>query len=169
MSERDFNMVSPAIWQSDKFAGLPTDRAKLLHFYLITNSHQNSSGGYRLPVGYAASDMRVSPQAIEEDLSALVDAGLILHDVATKEIYVLGWYQHCPPANERHAKGAKKRIEKIASDAIRETMEADFAATTWGAKVCQTAEVHPFDAANSLGQRADRLMSTSFMRGGAGR
>jgi hypothetical protein len=50
-------------------------------------------------------------------------------------------------------------------------MEADFAATTWGAKICQPAEVHQLDTGglSALGARADRLLGSSYMRGGGGR
>lgn len=162
MSEREFNMVSPALWGSEKFASVSRS-AKLLHLYVMTSPHQTSAGGYRLPAGYAAEDLHCDPDEFGADLAELVKAGLLLHDPDSKEVYVVGWFRFCAPANQKHAIGAHRLISKIASDRLRETMEADFAATPWGGKItAPAAEVHPFDASSN-----SRLLNSNFMRGGA--
>lgn len=131
MSERDFNMVSPAVWGSERFAALPTP-AKLSFMYLLTSPHQNSAGGYRLPAAYAAADMGCEAAEFTTALKAITDAGLAIYDDATKEVYLTGWFKHCPPTNQKHAKGTMKIISRIGSDMVREAMEAEFTATEWG-------------------------------------
>jgi hypothetical protein len=162
MSERDFNMVAPAVWGSERFASLPPN-AKLSFLYLLTSPHQNSAGGYRLPAAYAAADMGCTPADFTEAMRNIIEAGLAIYDDATKEVYVFGWFKHCPPTNQKHAKGTMKIISRISSDAVRETMEAEFAATEWGGKHhATTANAHPFDSPNQIG---NRLTSTGFLSG----
>ena len=48
-----FSKISPAVWQSLHFNGLPSDDGDYLYLYLLTNRHQNSAGCYRLPDGCA--------------------------------------------------------------------------------------------------------------------
>lgn len=160
MSVRDFNMVSPTVWRSGRFASLSV-RAKLLLLYVLTSEHQTSAGCYRLPPGYAVEDIKCTAEEFNEDMAALVTAGLAFYDAATKEVFPIGWFSHCPPTNLKHAKGAQKIISKISSDTVREHVEAEFANTEWGGKtkVDASAEVHPFDRPNN------RLINTSYLRG----
>ena len=51
---RDFFKVSPNLWSSRKFRGLPDDQCRLLYLYLLTCKHANSCGCFELPVAYIA-------------------------------------------------------------------------------------------------------------------
>ena len=59
MSKR-FTKVHPAIWRSQRFMGLASNDAKLLHLYFLTSEHQNSAGAYVIPDGYVAADLSVN-------------------------------------------------------------------------------------------------------------
>lgn len=159
MSARDFNMVSPTVWRSGRFAKLEQS-AKLLFLYVMTSEHQNSAGCYRLPAGYAVEDAGCSVEGFNEDMAAIVAADLVLYDDATKEVFVRDWFQHCPPTNKSHAKGTIKIISRISSDRMRERVEAEFSATQWGSKARDgDPEIPPVDRLNG------HLTSTSYMRG----
>lgn len=126
MSKREFSKVSPAVWRSGKFASLKSSAAQVLHLYLLTCEHQNSAGCFRLPDGYACSDLGWTAQDYADARDGLVAAGLIRFDATTAEIYVERWFKHNPPTNEKHAAGTRRLIEAIESDGIREQVEADF-------------------------------------------
>ncbi|TGQ09007.1 MULTISPECIES: hypothetical protein [unclassified Mesorhizobium] len=121
-----FSKVSPSLWRSKRFIGLSSDRAKLLHLYYLTCRHQNSAGCYHLPEGYAVADLGWSLEEYRTERKALQAADLIAYDDDTEEVFVRGWYVHCPPQNSNHAAGIISRIAEIESDAIGEILEAEF-------------------------------------------
>ncbi len=126
MSKREFSKVSPAVWRSGRFTGLECSTAQVLYLYFLTCEHQNSAGCFRLPDGYACSDLGWGMQVYVDARRKLVEAGLICFDADTAEIYVERWFKHNPPTNEKHAIGTRRLIEAIESDAVREQVEADF-------------------------------------------
>ncbi|MDX0513329.1 hypothetical protein GOD47_01410 [Sinorhizobium medicae] len=125
MSKREFSKISPAVWRSERFTTLDTD-AKLLHLYLISCEHQNSAGCFRLPDGYACSDLGWEMGKYREARDRLIADDLASFDAQTAEIYVHRWFKHNPPMNDKHAIGTRSIIERIESDAIREKVEAEF-------------------------------------------
>lgn len=147
---RDFNPVSPSIWSSPAFLGLD-DAGRQFILYLITGPHQNSSGCCRVKEGYAVADLGWEAKKYRQTLAAVIAADLVLHDAATDETYVRKWFKHRGniPTNKDHAKGTMRLISSIASDTIREAVEADFMATEWGARTFPVTPAndgqHPFD------------------------
>lgn len=128
MSKREFSKVAPIVWRSRRFLALPSDRARLLLLYYLTSQHQNSAGAYRVPEGYAISDLGWSLDDYRSARKALVDVELVFYDEETEEVYVAGWFKVCPPMNDKHASGTMSRIAEIESDTIREALEAEFTA-----------------------------------------
>jgi hypothetical protein len=151
-------MIGAAIWRSRRFLALDSDGRVLLHYFL-SGPHSTSAGCFRLPVAYGVADLRWTEPQYRAAFEALVDAGLIEFDSDTDEIYVMGWFAHCPPTNIKHALGIKSLIERIESDAVRERAEADFAATEWGGKLLNN------DNGNPLDTRARSLVETDYMNG----
>ena len=125
MSNREFSKISPAVWRSGRFGALDTE-AKMLHLYYLSCEHQNSGGCFRLPDGYACSDLGWDVDKYRSCRDRVVNAGLISFDPATFEIYVHRWFKHNPPMNDKHAIGTRRVIDAIESDTIRELVEADF-------------------------------------------
>jgi hypothetical protein len=124
---RPFSKVGSDVWRSRRFQALGHFE-KLVHLYLLTCEHQNSSGCIRVPPAYAAADLGCT---VDEYLSAqktLIVSHLIAVDEETDEIYVYRWFKHNPLHNESHAKGTMRLVERIDSDAIREIVESDFVA-----------------------------------------
>ncbi|WP_378947797.1 hypothetical protein [Mesorhizobium sp. ANAO-SY3R2] len=128
MSKREFSKVSPAVWRSGRFTGLECSTAQVLYLYFLTCEHQNSAGCFRLPDGYACSDLGWDTSKYVDARSKLVKAELITFDVSTAEIYVDRWFRHNPPMNDKHATGTRRIIEGIESGDVREKVEAEFQA-----------------------------------------
>ncbi|RWP21020.1 MAG: hypothetical protein EOR01_17460 [Mesorhizobium sp.] len=154
---REFSKISPAIWGSHRFLRRNSEE-RLLLLYFMTNEHQNSAGCYRLPDGYAMSDLGWNLEQYKTVRDQLVVAELISFDAYTSEIFVNRWFLHNPPTNPAHAKGAMTLISKIDSDKIRETVEAEFVATDWGARMTENPSDLDPQTSNS------RLANTSLMK-----
>lgn len=124
---RDFSKVSPRLWQSIRFRNLPDDDARYLYLFLLTCSHNNSAGAFRLPAAYAAADLGWTVDRLDKGLGALADGNLIERDQTTEELFVLRWFHHNPPTNRKHLLGIERLISELDSDAVRETAEAEVA------------------------------------------
>ncbi len=118
---REFTKVSPALWQSKRFNGLPSDNGRLLYLYLITCPHQNICGCFWLPDGYACNDLRWDVEQYQKTRSELSDAGLISFDTDGEFVLIERWFQHNPPMNNSHQIGIERQIERIPSDEMQES------------------------------------------------
>lgn len=123
---REFSKVSPLMWRNKRFCMLSSSDAKLAMLYFVTCEHQNSAGCYRLPDGYAASDLTWDVPRYEKARTAVVDAGLIAFDPDTSELFVCGWFETNPAMNPKHAQSVERRMMDLESDLIREQVEAEF-------------------------------------------
>ena len=125
---RDFNKVSPTLWQSSRFVDLPSDDGRFLYLYLLTCHHQNSAGCFWLPDGYACNDIRWEAKRYVSARQSLLDADLIRYDDANHVVLIERWFKHNPPMNEKHRKGIASQIEKLESelDAARSEGRIDF-------------------------------------------
>ena len=121
---REFTKISPQLWDCDGFRG-QDDTARLAYLYLLSNSHQNSVGCYRLPAAYASADLEWPPQKWERALEALIGAGLVKYDMETREVFISDWFQHNPPTNAKHHLGCERLIDKIKSSTFREKTKGD--------------------------------------------
>jgi len=123
---RLFSKVSPAVWGSSRFMGLPTNEAKLLYLYLLTNEHLNSAGAYRLKEGYALADLGWQQADYRKAMAMLVGNELIAFDDCTNEVYLLRWFKHNPPQNEKHSLGCQRILGQLDSESISALALADF-------------------------------------------
>jgi hypothetical protein len=156
MSGREWSKVSPALWRSPRFLGLQGSDERLLLVYYMTGDHMNSSGCYRLPDGYAIADLGWTLERYRAARDLLVAAGLISFDRTTEEVFVNRWFKHNPPTNAKHAKGARRLINKIDSDDLRLLAEGEFCDTDWGGQSEQVV--------NSEISNHSRLASTPILQ-----
>jgi hypothetical protein len=125
VSKREFSKISPALWRSGRFLSLDSD-AKVLHIYFLTSEHQNSAGCFRLPDGYACSDLGWQLGCYIRCRNQVIKVGLVSFDNETSEVFVHRWFKHNPPMNDKHALGTCNIINRVESDDIREKVEAEF-------------------------------------------
>lgn len=59
-----------------------------VYFYLRSNSHRNMSGIYKLPLGYAAIDLKINQDELNEYFQNLISEGVIEYDFETDEVFV---------------------------------------------------------------------------------
>ena len=115
---RHFNKVSPTLWQSRRFQGLPSDDGRFLLLYLLTCPHNNSAGCFWLPDGYACHDLGWEKDRYEEALESLIDAEMVDHDSENQVVLIERWFRHNPSMNRSHYKGIVGQLEKVPSDRL---------------------------------------------------
>ena len=77
---RSFHKVSPILWQSARFQGLPSDDGRFLFFYLLTCPHNSSAGCFWLSDGYACQDLGWTQDHYDTARQSLIDAEMVDHD-----------------------------------------------------------------------------------------
>lgn len=152
MSGRKFTMISPAVFQSDRYLSV-SSAARELFFYCLAGPHQTMIGCFRAPDLYIAADLRWEPDHVRHHLTELQDAGLIRFDPVTQEIMVDRWFSHSQIATEKHMQGARRMIADINSDDIREAMEYALA----------TFEASREKPRNTPEDRASRLVNSTYL------
>jgi hypothetical protein len=167
---RDFSKVSPTVWQSERFNSLPSDDGRYVYLYLLTNEHQTSAGCYRLPDGYACSDLRWASERYAKARGQLIDAGLIRFDSNTQVVMITRWFKHNPPMNEDHQTGIVRILERLPSEVIAsEAMQAledslEAIRAEKAAKVGQRQKpAHAFS--NGLSGQITERLQTNILRG----
>jgi hypothetical protein len=159
---RDFSKVSPLLWRDKRFNSLASSDARLAMLYFFTCEHQNSAGCYRLPDGYASADLSWALDHYVTVRQQVVDAGLILFDDDTKELFIVGWFKTNPAMGSKHAIGCERLIGNIESDAIREAAEEEFLQSE---EHRQSQSQKPSGSVQSL-QASNRLASTNYLTRG---
>lgn len=119
---RDYSKISPVIWASKRFRNLPSDDARFLHLYLLSNTHQNSIGCYRLPPAYGWVDLDWPEEKYLSALAALIEASFIDFDADTSEVLIHRWLRHNPVTNVNHAKGALGHAERVESERLKDAV-----------------------------------------------
>ena len=164
MNDREFTMVSPAVWSSERFIRLD-DAGRLLLLYFISGPHQTKIGCARIREAYALADLGWTADKYRPALASLIDAGLILHDATSSEVYVLRWFDHkgSLPTNKDHARGWQKLVSKNDSDTIRQQVEVDFMSTKWGAQIAPPANDEPASKA-PFSHVSESLLKTRLLK-----
>jgi hypothetical protein len=96
-----------------------------IYFYLITNSHSNAEGYYRLPILYAVNDLlpvfktteerngkstKDYSELIREQIQKLEDQQLVSYDDDTQVILIKDALKLNITMNEKHRMAAIKRV-----------------------------------------------------------
>jgi hypothetical protein len=129
---REYSKVSPKVWQSERFRNLPSDEARFLFLYLLTNTHQTSAGCYCLPPAYAAADLAWGVTRYQDTLATLTGAGMVHVDKASSEIFIDQWFAHNAAMHEDHRRGIESDIRTLKSEHLK-TMALQSLAESWDA------------------------------------
>jgi hypothetical protein len=122
---RGYSKISPALWDSERFTSLPSDDGRYLYLYLLTSRHQTSAGAYRLPDGYASTDLRWTPERYAMAREMLVAADLIRFDSQTTVVMITRWFKHNLPMNDSHLKSIECELERLPSLTLAEAAHSD--------------------------------------------
>lgn len=107
-----YRKILTSIWADDKFPQFSDDE-KLLCMYLFTSPHSNMIGLYRLPLGYAADDLKWTAQRFDKPFRELLRQGLFEWDEPTKLLFVVNFLEHDGLDNPNQTKAAIKVINEL--------------------------------------------------------
>ena len=158
---REFSKISPAVWHSTRFNSLPSDDGRYLYLYLLTNSHQNSAGCYRLPDGYACADLNWTLKRYGDARGQLIKAELICFDPAHSVVLITRWFKHNPPTSEDHVTGIERLLERLPSEELAQ-MAMEALTESW--ESIQAAKMQRRDKANATPNGLGRL-NTNHLNG----
>ena len=139
---RDFNKVSPTLWQSSRFIDLPSQDGRYLYLYLLTCPHQNSAGCFWLPDGYACHDLAWDRDCYLKARQQLIDADLIEFDDTEQVVFIKRWFRHNPPMNPSHVIGIEKALIQCPSIELRDNCHEELKAA-WAEKLASSAKGKP--------------------------
>lgn len=164
---RNFTMVAPGLHSSRRFLALD-DSGRSLFLYLLTSPHQTSCGCSQIRPGYACADLGENwpPEKYQRYLAVLEEAGLIIADADTNEIYIERWFKHNSKGSWKYAKAIGDQIAKIESEMLHEKVNADFAETDLGHAAYEAGEAEKAADRPSAANSHSRLTSTSYLRKG---
>lgn len=109
---RDYGKVHTSFWASETLAGIDDD-ARLLALYLLTCSHSNMAGAFRLPAGYVAEDLGWSSERFGKGLETLSSAGFLNYCERSKFVWIVKFLSWNKPENPNQWKAVAKFMAAI--------------------------------------------------------
>lgn len=107
-----FTKIDERLWSDEKF-GLLSNDGKLSFLYVLSCSHRNILGLYKLPIPYGAFDLRWSAERFSKGLDELSVMGLINYDTNTHIVYVKNFLKYNPLENPNQVTGAIKALDTM--------------------------------------------------------
>ncbi len=109
---RDYGKVHTSFWSSDTLRDLPDD-AKFLALYLLTCSHGNMAGVFRLPLAYITEDIGWVSERLNNGFQTLSDAGWACRCNKSGWIWIKNWAKWNRPDNPNQRKAVDKLLDQV--------------------------------------------------------
>jgi hypothetical protein len=109
---REYGQVQVAFWTHPDIQGL-SDQAKVLALYLLTCSHSNSLGCYRLPEGYILEDLRWDSKTVSKRFHELENNAFCFRDEKTSWILMPNFLRWNTPQNPNVSKGIERIFDSV--------------------------------------------------------
>lgn len=114
---RDYGVVRVRFWDWAKRKRLSAE-VKEMALYLLTCTHANSLGCYRLPLAYICDDLGYSAKAVAKTLEDLAAVGFIHRDTESGWTWIVDYLQHNPVPNGKVGKAVIKLLEQVPRDLV---------------------------------------------------
>lgn len=109
---KSFGKIESRFWTSPDIAGL-SDQSKLLALYLLTCSHGDMLGIFRLPPGYIMSDLNWSKETVSKQIRNLESNGFLTVSKQLDFICINHFQRFNPPANRNMFLARIKAFESL--------------------------------------------------------
>ncbi len=106
---RSYWRVSPAFWGDEKVMGWSED-ARFLALYLLTCPHRTAEGLFRMPIGYALSDLGWTEKRYRKAFDTLSIAHFAEYDEATQVCFIVNALDYQAPEGPKQRIGALNRL-----------------------------------------------------------
>lgn len=109
---RDYGVVRVRFWAWAKRKKLSLE-ARDLALYLLTCTHGNSLGCYRLPMAYMCDDLDTNAKALAKPLDELKAVGFLERDDDDGWTWIRDFLEHNPIPNNNVGKAIGKLLEQV--------------------------------------------------------
>lgn len=109
---REYGQIQCAFWADPDTQSL-SDQAKLLATYLLTGSHSNGIGCYRLPYGYVQADFGWTNQTVSKAFAELFEIGFCKRCEVADFVLIPKFLYWNPISNGNVAKARQREFESV--------------------------------------------------------
>lgn len=109
---RDYGKVHTSFWSSETIRELDDD-SRMLALYLLTCTHSNMAGAFRIPDGYVAEDLGWSSERFRKGLKTLSESGFLVYCDKSKFVWILKFLNWNKPENPNQWKAVAKFMAAI--------------------------------------------------------
>ena len=114
---RIYGAIQTRFWAHEDVRKL-SDQSKLLAIYLLSSSHTNMLGCFRIPVGYIAEDLKWSSEQVKQGLSDLSHINFLVLDEHTDWLFIQNFLKYHPIDNPNQGKSIVNIFEETPKDLI---------------------------------------------------
>lgn len=126
-----FTKVERGYWQ-DEFILELTPEQKFFYLYLMSNSKVNTLGAYVFPMTMSTLELGYNRETVKKLLDHFVDAGKIMYDETTNEVFLLNWPKRNWNKRTATLRALKKDVDALKSPVLREKISAMLSAFCGG-------------------------------------
>lgn len=134
-----FTRVERSYWQ-DEFILELTPEQKFFYLYLMSNSKVNTLGAYVFPMTMSTLELGYNRETVKKLLDHFVDAGKIMYDKTTNEVFLLNWPKRNWNKRTATLRTLKKDFDALKSPVLREKISAMLSAFIDGEAIDDTEE-----------------------------
>lgn len=109
---RVYGVIQTRFWTHPEIQ-LISDQAKLLAIYLLSSSHTNMLGCFRIPVGYVAEDLKWTPEKVIQGFGELTGMRYLMRDDISEWVLICNFLKYHPIENPNQAKSIEAIFTKI--------------------------------------------------------
>lgn len=124
---RDYGKVHTSFWSSDTLRGA-SDDARLLALYLLSCSHSNMAGCFRLPLAYAVEDLGWDSERLSNGFKTLSELGWVKRCDKSGWTWICKFHIWNKPDNPNMRKAIGKLIDFVPGSVF---FKADLS-SSWG-------------------------------------
>lgn len=93
-----------------------TPEEKYFYLYLLTNPNTSACGIYELPRRKIRNETGYNEETVDKLLKRFIEYGKIMYSPENKEIYIINWLKHNPPANKNFKRCIANELNKVKTE-----------------------------------------------------
>lgn len=159
-----FTRVERSYWQ-DEFILELTPEQKFFYLYLMSNSKVNTLGAYVFPMTMSTLELGYNRETVKKLLDHFVDAGKIMYDETTNEVFLLNWPKRNWNKRTATLRALKKDFDALKSPALREKISVMLSAFTDGEEAIDDTEERKGTKRNNEEQKGTNGNNEDILEG----
>jgi hypothetical protein len=109
---RDYGKIFTRFWTTPDVAVL-SDPGKLLALYLLSGTHTNMIGCFRLPHEYVSADLGWDRRAVTTRFAELSKRGFLIYDAGTQWVFINNFLRWNPIENPKQGVAAARLFAEV--------------------------------------------------------